>query len=201
MPSARRDEADAWIQALQLEPHPEGGWYRETYRSAEVIDRAHLPARFGGPRAFSTAIYFLLRRGERSRLHRIASDEVWHLYAGGPLVLALIEPAGGTRRIRLGANPRRGERPQALVPAGCWYGAWLPARVPYALTGGTVAPGFDFGDFELGSRDAMLDRFPWHRTLVERLTPPVAPGRDRAADGRGARPRRATTGSRRAARG
>jgi len=164
--------AQAWIAALELVPHPEGGWFRETYRAAERVPHDHLPPRFGGPRAFSTAIYFLLQRGEFSALHRIRSDEVWHLYAGGPLTLALLHEDGRAGLIRLGTDAVRGERPQALVPAGCWYGAWLDDEAGFALTGGTVAPGFDFADFELGTRPALLERFPRHRALIERLTHP-----------------------------
>jgi predicted cupin superfamily sugar epimerase len=97
---------------------------------------------------------------------------VWHLYAGGPLNLALLHQDGRASIIRLGVDVGGGERPQALVPAGCWYGAWLDDGAAFALTGGTVAPGFDFADFELGARRALLARFPRHRALVERLTPP-----------------------------
>lgn len=171
-PAAPPATAADWIAALDLASHPEGGWYRETYRSLEVLPPGHLPPRFGGPRAFSTAIYFLLRQGEVSALHRIRSDEVWHLYAGGPLTLAMLHPGGRAALVRLGHDLTRGEAPQAVVPAGCWYGAWLDEGVRFALTGGTVAPGFDFGDFELGSRRALLAAFPDHREVVERLTTP-----------------------------
>lgn len=164
--------AAGWIAALALAPHPEGGWFRETYRASDVLPRAHLPARFGGPRAVSTAIYFLLRRGEFSALHRIRSDEIWHLYAGGPLGLTLLYPDGRATRLRLGTDVTRGDAPQAVVPAGCWYGAWLEDGAPFALTGGTVAPGFDFEDFELGTRRELLARFPQHRALIEPLTHP-----------------------------
>jgi predicted cupin superfamily sugar epimerase len=171
-PRSAPTTAQAWIDALALTPHPEGGWFRETYRAAESLAHDHLPLRFGGPRAFSTAIYFLLRHGEFSALHRIRSDEVWHLYAGGPLNLALLHPDGRAQVVRLGMDVARGEAPQAMVPAGCWYGAWLDDGVPFALTGGTVAPGFDFADFELGTRRDLVERFPQQRALVERLTHP-----------------------------
>ena len=99
--------ADDWTARLGLIRHPEGGWYRETYRSSERIERAALPPRFGGPRAFSTAIYYLLRAGERSALHRIKSDEVWHHYAGDAVELWLLEEPGGARQVRLGATASR----------------------------------------------------------------------------------------------
>src|SRR5262245_29565260 len=120
--------AAEWIARLGLAPHPEGGFYRETYRADEVIAAEHLPPRFGGPRAWSTAIYFLLCGDQVSRLHRIKSDEVWHFYAGGALTLTLIHPDGRLETRRLGPDPERGENFQALVPAGCWYGAAVDDR-------------------------------------------------------------------------
>jgi predicted cupin superfamily sugar epimerase len=164
---APRTAAD-WIARLGLVPHPEGGWYRETYRAAESI--AAPPARFGGPRSHSTAIYFLLEAGGVSRLHRIKSDEVWHFYAGDPLLLSVIAPTGTLTVHRLGPAPDAAARPQAVVPAGAWYGAQLAPGGAWALTGGTVAPGFDFADFELGDRRRLVAEFPQHRALIEALT-------------------------------
>jgi predicted cupin superfamily sugar epimerase len=160
-----------WIETLGLQPHPEGGYYRETYRSLETVAAAHLPARFGGARCFATAIYFLLEGGERSLLHRIKSDEVWHFYAGAALTLFMILPGGDAREVSLGPDPRRGDVLQATVPAGAWYGALVSDPRSYALVGGTVAPGFEFEDFELAEREALLARYPRHRALIERLTP------------------------------
>jgi predicted cupin superfamily sugar epimerase len=159
-----------WIQTLRLAPHPEGGYFRETYRSAETVEASHLHPRFGGPRAHSTAIYFLLPGAQISALHRIKSDEVWHFYAGGALTLTLIHPDGRLDAVRLGPDPTRGEAFQAIVPAGCWYGAAVDDHDAYALVGGTVSPGFDFADFELADRAALLARFPQHREAIRRLT-------------------------------
>jgi hypothetical protein len=159
-----------WIRLLDLTPHPEGGYYRETYRSPETAAAAHLPPRFAGPRAISTAIYFLLPGDQVSALHRIRSDEIWHFYAGSALTLFVIHPDGRLERARLGPDATAGERFQALVPVGCWYGATVEDPVSYALVGGTVAPGFDFADFELGERAALLREFPQHRAVIERLT-------------------------------
>lgn len=156
------------IAALGLARHPEGGWFRETYRAAEEIPAPALPPRFGGARAFSTAILFLLEAGDRSHLHRIRSDEVWHHHAGAALLLQVLHPDGRHEEVRLGPDPRSGDRYQAVVPAGCWFGA-EPLGGPYALVGCTVAPGFDFADFTLGTRADLLDRFPQHRDLVHRL--------------------------------
>ena len=127
------------IRMLDLAPHPEGGHYRETFRDSRSAD-----AESG--RAASTAIYFLLRAGEVSRWHRVDAAEVWHWYAGAPLMLGIAEGAE-KREIRLGTDLLAGERPQAVVPARAWQqaqslGAWT-------LVGCTVAPGFEFAGFEL----------------------------------------------------
>jgi uncharacterized protein len=159
-----------WIARLQLEPHPEGGFYRETYRAKETIEAAHLPARFGGRRVHSTAIYFLLPGDHISALHRIKSDEVWHFYAGSVLTLTLIHPDGRLEEQRIGPRPDCGESFQAIVSAGCWYGARVDDPDSYALVGGTVAPGFDFADFDLADRAQLLAHFPQHRETILRLT-------------------------------
>lgn len=163
-------EAAAWVRRLKLRPHPEGGWFRETYRSAQSIPASGLPARFGGARAISTAIYFLLPGGAYSAFHRIRSDELWHFHAGDPLTIHVIASDGCLSRIRLGADPRWGARFQASVPAGAWFAAELGPRGRYALVGCTVAPGFDFCDFELAERGALMSAFPRHRALIGRLT-------------------------------
>ena len=164
-----RTPAD-WIASLHLQPHLEGVFYRETYRAQEIIATDHLPARFGGPRACSTAIYFLLPGDQVSVLHRIKSDEIWHFYAGTALTLTLIHPDGRLQAHRLGPDPERGESFQSLVPAGCWYGAAVDDPGSFALVGGTVAPGFDFADFELADRQTLLAAFPQHRQAILRLT-------------------------------
>jgi uncharacterized protein len=162
--------AEDYIRALDLQPHPEGGWYRETYRAAESIPPAGLPARFAGARPFATAIYFLLTADTFSALHRIHSDELWHFYAGSALAVHLIEPAGAARSLRLGPDVENGASFQATVPAGCWFGAEVAATGGFALVGCTVAPGFAFADFELGEREALIRQFSAHRALIERLT-------------------------------
>lgn len=163
-------EADGLVAALGLSPHPEGGWFAESYRSAETLPAAGLPARFGAPRSASTAIYFLLPAGARSLLHRIKSDELWHFYLGGPLRLTQLFPDGRVEEAVLGRDLAAGQRLQHAVPAGCWFGAAPEPGSPYSLVGCTVAPGFDFADFELGRRAVLLARFPAARAVVERLT-------------------------------
>jgi predicted cupin superfamily sugar epimerase len=163
-------QARAWIDHLKLQPHPEGGHFRESYRSPETIARAHLPARFGGDRAFATAIYFLLEGDDFSALHRIKADEGWHFYDGAPLIVHVIDPQGNYSAIKLGRDFRRGELPQAVVKAGDLFAAALAGPGGYALVGCTVAPGFDFTDFELPPRHELVARYPQHGELIERLT-------------------------------
>ncbi len=166
-----------YVKAFNMQPHPEGGYFAETYRSAELIPQSGLPDRFSGARPFSTAIYFLLESHHVSALHRIASDEVWHFYAGGPLEIFVISPTGELTIIRLGNNPERGEVFQAVVPAGYWFGS-KPAvdsaasGVDFSLVGCTVAPGFDFADFEMAKRESLLVMFPQHKEVIEKLSEP-----------------------------
>ena len=163
-------DARAWIERLGLRRHPEGGYFRETYRSREGIARDHLPARFGGDRAFSTAIYFLLEGGDFSALHTIKQDEVWHFYDGSRLTVHVIDADGGHAALRLGRDVAEGEEPQAVVRAGRLMGAVVNDPRSYALVGCTAAPGFDFADFEMPTREELCARYPQHRGLIERLT-------------------------------
>jgi predicted cupin superfamily sugar epimerase len=152
------------IDHLGLSPHPEGGFYRVTYTSDLTISRNALPSRFQGDRAVSTAIYFLLDGEDFSALHRIAADELWHFYAGSTLIVHVIDPEGNASELLLG------EEFQAVVKAGCWFGATVQDPMGFALVGCTVAPGFDFADFELGKRADLVRTYPAHRELIERLT-------------------------------
>ncbi len=166
------NDAAFWIERLDLRPHPEGGYFRETYRASEQVAADALPARFEGARAFGTAIYFLLTRDAFSAFHRIRSDEIWHFYAGDPITLAILDADGKGRLATqsLGRDPARGEFPQAVIPAGAWFAAEVASAGRFALVGCTVAPGFDFADFELGERARLRDRYPQHRGVIERLT-------------------------------
>ena len=165
-------DAARWVEQLGLLPHPEGGYYRETYRAAESIPAAALPPRFGGERAFSTAVYFLLTADAFSAWHRIRSDELWHFYAGDPVTLHVLDADGrGTlQRAQLGCGPGASCLPQIVIPVGAWFAAEIEPPGRFALVGCTVAPGFDFADFELGERQALAARYPQHRLAIERLS-------------------------------
>jgi predicted cupin superfamily sugar epimerase len=164
------NDARQWIEALNLRPHPEGGYFRETYRAAEVIRQGHLPERFGGDRAFSTAIYFLLSGGDFSAWHRLKQDEMWHFYDGRPLTVHVIDPDGSYSQIRVGRNVAKGEQLQAFVRGGRFFAATVDDPAGYALVGCTVAPGFDFDDFEMPGRERLVAMYPQHRALIEKLT-------------------------------
>lgn len=152
MTDARDPEVNRIIESLGLAPHPEGGFYRETFRSS------------------STEIYFLLPAGEFSAFHRLRiSDEIWHHYAGDPVELDTIDPDGVHRVTILGPDLERGERPQAIVPAGTLQAAAVRGQ-RFALCGCTVTPAFDFADFELPTRDALLAAFPRHESVIRQRT-------------------------------
>lgn len=157
------------IRRLRLEPHPEGGYYRETYRSPGVIPHAALPPAFGGARAYATAIYFLLEAGGFSAFHRLQSDECWHFYQGVGLDIYVLEPTGGLTIIRLGADGQHGDVFQAVVPAGRWFASRPAQPEGYALVGCTVAPGFDFADFEMAAAETLIQAFPQHEALIRQL--------------------------------
>jgi len=163
------EAAQQWIDRLSLQPHPEGGWYRQTYRAPLMLPHSALPG-FTGDRAASTAIYFLLESDQFSAFHRLRSDEVWHFYAGSGLVVHVIAPSGDYQQLLLGGDSGSGEQFQAVVPAGCWFGSSLRKRNSYALVGCTVAPGFDFADFEMAKRDELATFYPQHRNIIQRLT-------------------------------
>lgn len=166
----RQPTAKYWITKLALQPHPEGGYFREIYRATDQIPATALPTRYHGPRALATSIYFLLAGTQISTLHRLASDEQWHFYDGSPLRLAMIAPDGTAKEVCLGRRAAAGEQFQAVIPAGTWMGARLASQRGYALIGCTVAPGFEFQDFTAGRRSALLEQFPQHRKLITALT-------------------------------
>lgn len=157
------------IQQFGLERHPEGGWYRQTYKSEELITASALPERYGGDRSFSTAIYFLLEKGDFSAFHRIQSDECWHFYTGDPLLVYVIKQNGQLDTITLGKKFTEGQQFQFVVPANSWFASRPAAGSEYCLVGCTVAPGFDFADFELAKANKLIAQYPQHSDLVREL--------------------------------
>ncbi|WP_353190156.1 cupin domain-containing protein [Pandoraea pnomenusa] len=164
MPSA----ADL-VSALALQPHPEGGHYRETYRAQQTIEPPALPAGFAGPRSVSTAILYLLEAGDFSAFHRIRSDEIWHFHLGGTLWVHEIDATGVLTTTRVGLDVAGGEQLQHVVAAGRWFAAEPAPSTAFSLVGCTVAPGFAFEDFEMADPAALAAQWPGHRTLITRL--------------------------------
>jgi predicted cupin superfamily sugar epimerase len=165
-----RPSASYWIEKLGLTTHVEGGAFREVYRSELVIPRSNLPLFFQGDRNVSTSIYFLLAQGQFSAFHRIASDEVWHFYFGDPLIVYEITHGGRMVVHRLGPDLENGECFQTVIKAGSWFASVPADGSEYSLVGCTVAPGFDFEDFELADGAPLAAQYPEHAEVIKRLT-------------------------------
>lgn len=164
-------KAEYWINRLSLTPHPEGGYFREVHRSSEVLPREGLPPRFAGPRNFVTSIYYLLEGEDFSSFHRIQSDELWHFYAGpSSLEVHILAEGGDLEKLLIGPDPDLGESFIGVVPARNWFAARCTDTSGFALAGCTVAPGFDFQDFEMADRDTLLKEFPNHAGVITALT-------------------------------
>ncbi len=153
-------EIERLIETFDLRPHPEGGYFRETYRHR----------RTAGGRALATAIYFLVTAASPSRMHRVGSDEMWHFYYGDPLEMLQLSDGGASSIVRIGVDVERGEAPQVLVPAGVWQGTRVAPGGRFALIGATVVPGFDFADFAMGEREALTRAYPDRESLIAALT-------------------------------
>jgi predicted cupin superfamily sugar epimerase len=160
------------VQMLGLNPLPkEGGFYAETYRSSDIIPHAALPqGRYPVDKSLCTAIYYLLTPETKSLIHRLPSDEIFHFYLGDPVQMLQLSPNGEGRIIELGHDIVGGQTIQAMVPAGTWQGSRLLPGGEYALMGTTVAPGFDFSDYEAGRRGQLIQQFPQFREIIEELT-------------------------------
>ena len=166
----QRPDAAYWIDQLQLTAHVEGGAFREVYRSALTIPRKCLPLFFQGDRPASTSIYFLLEKGQFSAFHRIAADECWHFYFGDSLEIFEIDHSGLLTTHRLGSRINEGESFQTVIHGGSWFASAPAEGSEYALVGCTVAPGFDFADFELAEQKKLMNSYPQHADLIRRLT-------------------------------
>ncbi|MGZ8518251.1 MAG: cupin domain-containing protein [Chitinophagaceae bacterium] len=162
--------ASQLIAQYELQPHPEGGFYLQTYCSKEIIAVTALPTRFSGNRYISTAIYFLLEGKQFSAFHRIKSDEIWHFYTGIALHIYVLHPSGKGELLKLGNDPVNGYSFQQMVPAGCWFASKPVNENGFSFAGCTVAPGFDFTDFEMGETMQLLREFPQHEEWIRLLS-------------------------------
>ena len=158
-----------FVAQYQLLPHPEGGYYKETYRSDAIIKKESLPEGFNGDRNCSTAIYFLLEKDNFSAFHRIKSDECWHFYSGDTLLIYVIEQNGNAYTLKLGADTANGEVFQAMVPANSWFASEPAPNSRYCFVGCTVSPGFDFADFKLAQKEELSRLYPDKKALIHRL--------------------------------
>ncbi len=155
------------VELLGLQPHPEGGYYSETYRSKTIFEHGDV---FPATRNHSTAIYYLLENTDFSTFHRIKSDELWHHYLGQSFLISVIHEDGRFEEILLGKNLQHGEKLQAMVPAGAWFASELKTKAGFGLVGCTVAPGFDFQDFEIAKRDELIELYPELAQTISRLS-------------------------------
>lgn len=161
-------KAKAYIKKLGLKKHPEGGYYREVYRSGEKILSGHLPGRYKSNRNFSTSIYFLLEGKQFSAFHLLQSDELWHFYDGSDVIIYVMDKKGRLSIKKLGKA--KGAQFQIVIEKHSWFAAELKDKKSFSLFGCTVSPGFDFEDFELAEREALCRKFPEHKSLITRLT-------------------------------
>lgn len=153
-----------------MKPHPEGGYFKETYRSEGKIKADSLGTEFGSSRNYSTCIYFLLTSDNFSAFHRIKQDEIWHFYDGSPIRLHVISELGEHKSHIIGKEVLNGEQPQLVVKAGDWFAAEVMNEDDFSLVGCTVSPGFSFEDFELPSREELISKFPDHKNLISQFT-------------------------------
>ena len=164
-----KNSIEQLIRKLDLQPHPEGGYFKETYRSEGQIHEDSLEPGYEGARNYSTCIYFLLTSESFSALHRINQDEIWHFYDGSPIRLHVISPAGQYAEHLVGRDLSKGEVPQFVVPGGSWFAAEVKEEDAFSLAGCTVSPGFDFRDFEMASGQELTSKFPELEKIIARL--------------------------------
>lgn len=158
------------IKQLELNPHPEGEYYKEIYRSAEKISKEFFPSRYNGARSFSTSIYYMLAGEQISVFHKLESDEIWNFYSGSPLYIHLLDEKNGYKKVKLGNKFLNGELPQYIIPRGTFFAAEVEDKNSYSLIGCTVAPGFEFEDFEFGNANQLIKQFSEQKELILRLS-------------------------------
>lgn len=158
------------IKILDLQPHPEGGYFKETYRSKGEINTDLLDENYNGKRNYSTCIYFLLTSDNFSAFHKINQDEIWHFYEGSSIILHTLSEEGKHQKFLIGNSLNDHERPQLIVPGNHWFAAKIKDKNSYALVGCTVSPGFDFNDFVLPTRKELTSKFPSYKKLITEFT-------------------------------
>lgn len=164
------DNVDYLIKVLGLQPHPEGGYFKEIYRSSGEINSESLDSRYVGNRNYATSIYFLLTSDTFSAFHKINQDEIWHFYDGSPIKIHMISETGDYSNVIVGKNLKQGEKLQFVVPGGYWFAANVINNNDYSLVGCTVSPGFDFKDFQLAKRNDLIKMFPQHKNILTQFT-------------------------------
>ena len=160
-------DANYWIDKLELQLHPEGAYFKETYRSKENLINKN-----GKLRSAATGIYFLITGDNFSAFHKIQSEEIWYFHGGSPLSVYVLLPNGELDILQIGNDIDKGQTPQAVVPAGCWFASKVQVPNSYSFVGCTVTPGFDFEDFVLANRQELIDEYPAHHDLIKQLTRP-----------------------------
>ena len=158
------------IDYLNLTPHPEGGYFKETYRSKQSIINSELWEGAKGSRNYSTGIYFMLENQQFSAFHKIRQDEMWHFYMGASILIHMINKEGEYKLITIGNKINKGEFFQYVIPANTWFASELKDKKGFSLCGCTVSPGFDFNDFEMPSRKFLIEKFPKQKKIISRLT-------------------------------
>lgn len=159
-----------WIEKLNLQKHPEGGYYRENYRSNDIINQDKSLTRYDDVRNVSTAIYYLLLGEEFSAFHKLKSDEIFHFYDGATLIVHLISEEGEYHQFKLGKNPDNNEVLQLVIPHGYWFASHVSEVNSYSLIGCTVSPGFNFNDFSLGNKKELAILYPHLTDIITKLT-------------------------------
>jgi uncharacterized protein len=164
-----------YVSKLGLTPHPEGGYYKETFRSTEMTSDQELTVNFEGKRKLYTSIYFLLTSNDISHFHRLKSDELWYYHAGSPLTVHIIDENGDYKEIKLGLNLDKGEVPQALVPKNSIFGSSVMDEDTFSLVGCMVSPGFEYKDFELFTQNELLLKYPQHKDVIMKMAYEIIP--------------------------
>lgn len=162
------DTAEYWIKKLDLKPHPEGGFYKETYRSIYEIEKKRLPKGYPDNRKLSTCIFYLLRSGEISKFHRLRSDEIWFYHKGSALKVIILDKEGKKHVHFLGSNSEKPEQFQLFIPAGVIFAAEVTEPESYSIFSCVVTPGFEFDDFELFDKNDLIQAYPKHYNLIEK---------------------------------